>query len=128
MTFYYGPKIDSTAYHDQMHDLYFGGEGRPPVATRDLPRQELDLTIDHKLGRDFPVHLREALWQANRRIRRRQLLVLFLALVRKALGASEPVENALYRMVIRQYGRILSLAELSAMVDVPVATLEALPH
>jgi hypothetical protein len=115
----YGQRLDAPTYGQQslaLHQALYGAKGKAAAALR---RRELDLTIDHRLGLDVPQAQRDALWRAQQRIERRKLPLLAMGLLRKALGATHPLEEPLYRLVLREYGHVLSGADLSAMVDLP---------
>lgn len=122
----YGQKLDAREYQRRVLELYERpGQlltGRQQTMLR---RRELELTIDHKLGVDFPLERREALWKAQQRLHRRHVPVLLLWLVGKAFGSKKSVEEPMYELVLREYGRVLSSSELSAMVDIPI---NQLPH
>lgn len=124
MTEPYGRKIDAQEYKQRVIALYEMPPTKPYKSkSANFRRHELDLTIDHRLGVDFPIERREALWRAQQRLNRRQLPILFLSLIRRSLGSKGPLEEPLYRLVLREYGKVLSGPELSAMVDIPVEDL-----
>lgn len=116
----YGKKLDDHTY--QQRALALAEQAGIATARQRamLRRDELDLTIDHRLGIDFPADRRESLWRAQQHIHRWHLPVLAWGLIRKGLGSRLPPDTWLYRLVLRAYSQALSSAELSVMVDLPV--------
>jgi len=70
----HGPRLTDEEYDRRVVGLH---EGRPPMPSREedraLRRAELELAIDHRLGRDFPAARRERLWQVLEQVERRRL-------------------------------------------------------
>ena len=82
-----------------------------PDAER-LARAELDITVDHRLGVDFPGDRRESLWHAQRRIERHRLrspLAGLAGVVARSIGLETGVRRA--------YADVLSPDELHAFLD-----------
>ncbi|MGJ3702683.1 hypothetical protein [Variovorax sp. AFSI2.2] len=80
-----------------------------------IERRELDLTIDYRLGIEFPKERREQLWRVQRQVEKRRLKFL----VGRIAGKLAPSwlygqTNWLARFVISEYGRILTPRELAA--------------
>ena len=81
---------------------------------RRLEREEFDLTVDHRLGADFPAERREALWIVHDRMRRRPLRTLWWALKRRLRpGAVRDQAHTLAQEVIDAYGTVLDQDELT---------------
>lgn len=125
MTTSYGERINEREYRRRVLALYEGPQHSKNThqSATSLRRRELDLTIDHRLGADFPRERREALWKAQQRLHRRKLPTLMMSFISKAFGSQRPIEEPLYELVLREYGRVLSPSELSAMVDIPTSQL-----
>src|SRR5215470_11283353 len=64
----YGPRLTDEEYEKRIISLYRDLPPLPsPDQDREVRRQELNLAIDHRLGRDFPEERRSALWTAQQR-------------------------------------------------------------
>lgn len=78
-----------------------------------LERNELDLSIDHHLGRDFPRERRDALWEAHQRLRRRRLRTALRAIFGAVFTRASPADaDPISRVVIRAYAAVLTRDEL----------------
>jgi hypothetical protein len=87
----------------------------PRAVRREIRRAELDLAIDHRLGRDFPPPRRQALWEVAEQVERRRMRLvprLLLNIVRT--GSLERAADRLARDMVAAYGRVLTPAELEA--------------
>ena len=69
----YGPRLDQPAYQRAVVELHERG-ARLPAAERAeaLRAGELELTIDHRLGRDYPAPQRARLQALHRELQQRQ--------------------------------------------------------
>jgi hypothetical protein len=80
----YGPRLTDEEYEKKIIALH---RDLPPVSSRVQERQvrrlELDLSIDHRLGRDFPRSKREALWAIQQQVEKKRGRLLFKYLLRK---------------------------------------------
>ena len=82
---------------------------------RGVRRAELNLTIDYRLGIAFPSARRDALWKIQERIEKRRFQLVLLHLIpvfkrrRDERGASR-----LARLLIQEFARVLTQAELTA--------------
>jgi hypothetical protein len=125
----YGPLLSGEEYERRIVALY---SGLPPVPSREqecqVRRQELDLAIDHRLGRDFPQSKREALWAIQERVeKKRGRLILkyvfrkffFKSLVRDAQGLSG--------YLVEEYAKVLDQRELDSFFGPEEARNPALP-
>ena len=87
----HGPRLSGEEYDRRVVRLH---EGRPPMPgrgeDRELRRAELDLAIDHRLGRDFPADRRERLWQVMQDIERRRLRLIGKHLLGRLVGRRRP--------------------------------------
>ena len=67
----YGPRLSNEEYDRRILSLY---RSLPPLPSHDqdteVRRQELNLAIDHRLGRGFPEERRSALWRFSSESRR----------------------------------------------------------
>lgn len=106
----YGSKISGMEYERRVVALH---RDQPPHLSREeqvrLRRQELEITIDHRLGVDFPRDKRDALWSAQRSLDRKVLTGALLAILGPRFHS-----NWLARMLFRDYARVLSAEDMVA--------------
>jgi hypothetical protein len=112
----HGPRLTDEEYDRKVVELY---RGLPPVPTREqdtrIRRQELELAIDHRLGKDFPRDRRDALWVIQQRVERRRKRLMFRHLVRSLLpGGVSRGANRLAGYLVDEYAKELNQAELKS--------------
>src|SRR5437899_6358553 len=105
---------------------------QPAMPTREQDRAarraELDLTIDPRLGVNFPADRREALWTLQERVeKRRRGLIVWHLLSRMWGGALERRAQGLARFLVREYAEVLTPAELESYFGSEEARNPALP-
>jgi len=110
----YGPRLSDEEYERRLTRLY---ENLPPVPTRkqdrQLRRQQLDLAIDHRLGRNFPRDRRQALWAVQQRLERKHFLHGWSYFLKRLLGRSRTGNaRGLADFLMEEYGKVLSKSEL----------------
>jgi hypothetical protein len=118
----HGPRLSGEEYDRRVVRIH---EGRPPVPSRDedreLRRAELDLAIDHRLGRDFPAERREQLWQVAQDVERRRLRLIGKHLLGRLLRRREPgpekAANRLAGWMVDRYAEVLDERELEAFFE-----------
>lgn len=116
----YGPRLTDDEYERRIIDLH---RGLPPMPTKaqdeDVRRIELELAIDHRLGRDFPQARRAALWAARQRVEKRRLRFALTHLVRRLFGRPSAYEGGpLAEGVRNEYAKVLSGPELERFLGV----------
>ena len=114
--FDHGPRLSGEEYDRRVVELH---SGLPPAPSRAqeqaAARRELDLAIDHRLGRDFPRERRDALWEVRRRVQRRRLRLMLRHLLRRLWPAGlARGAQGLAGFVVEEYGTVLSEPELEA--------------
>ena len=125
----YGPRLTDDEYERRIIELH---RGLPPMPTADqdraVRRQELELAIDHRLGRDFPRERREALWAAKERVEKRRLR-LGLKFLFKRLFARNVAREAqgLAGYMVDEYAKVLSPAELESFIGLERGQRPVLP-
>jgi len=125
----YGPRLTDDEYERRIVELH---RCLPPMPTadqdREVRRQELDLAIDHRLGRDFPRDRRDALWVAKERVEKRRLRLglkfLFKRLFAKSIGREA---QGLAGYMVDEYAKVLSKAELERFFGLKEGQRPALP-
>jgi hypothetical protein len=125
----YGLRLTDEEYERRIVELH---RGLPPIPTKAedeaVRRQELELAIDHRLGRDFPRARREELWAARQRIERRRLRFAVRHLLRRLFG--KPLVRDAQHLagdVADEYAKVLSGPELEQFLGVPEGERPALP-
>lgn len=88
---------------------------------RELRRAELDLAIDHRLGRDFPKERRERLWEVAQDVERRRLRLIGKHLLGRMLRRRQPgpekAANRLAGWMVDHYAEVLDERELEAFFE-----------
>lgn len=110
----HGPRLSQKAYEAGIVSLHTRDDhGQAPLTPAEYQRRELDLTIDHRLGVDFPLGRREALWHVQQRVtqRRGQVLWSWLTGVVSRRWLAHRVGRAAGALV-EEYGRVLDAQEL----------------
>ena len=125
----YGPRLTGEEYDKRIVELH---SNLPPVPTREqdrqVRRQELELTIDYRLGRDFPQHRREALWAIQQRVERKRFRLLFKYLLRKFFAKSLVRDaQGLASYLVDEYAKVLNQTELECFFGEEEAHHPALP-
>ena len=118
----YGPRLTGEEYDRAIVALH---ERLPPMPTREedraARRAELDLAIDHRLGREFPQTKRDALWQVMQSLERRRLRLIGRYLVARVfpLGGRwrERAGQGLARALVGQFSRVLTDRELESFFE-----------
>lgn len=110
----HGPRLSGAEYDRLIVALH---EDLPEVPSREQDRltrqKELHLTIDYRLGKNFPAKQREALWNVQERVERKRGRLLWKYLVRKLIGGSINREaQGLAGFLVDEYAKVLNQAEL----------------
>jgi hypothetical protein len=125
----HGPRLSQEEYERQIIALH---SGLPPCPSKEqdlrVRRKELDLAVDHRLGRDFPQERREALWAIQQRIERKRLRLMFKHLLKRlfARGLTRDAQN-LAAYLVDEYATVLTEAELDAFFGADESRNPALP-
>src|SRR4029077_16051268 len=125
----YGPRLSDEEYETRILSLY---RSLPPMPSsdqdREARRQELNLAIDHRLGRDFPEERRSLLWAAQRRIEKKRLRLAMKYLLRRFLARLLARDaQALAGYAAEEYGKVLSAEELRRFLVLEKYDTPALP-
>jgi hypothetical protein len=125
----YGPRLTDEEYQQGILSLYRGLPPMPsPEQDREVRRQELNLAIDHRFGRDFPAERRSALWAAQQRIEKKRLRLAAKYLLRSVVSrlfTRHAQELAGY--AAEEYAKVLSREELRRFLDLHEGERPALP-
>jgi len=125
----YGPRLTDDEYEQRIIELH---RGLPPMPTKAqdeaIRRRELELAIDHRLGRNFPPERRAALWAVRQRVEKKRLRFAFRHLLRRLFGG--PVAPSAQRLagdLMDEYAKVLSAPELERFLGVREGGRPALP-
>jgi hypothetical protein len=95
---------------------------------RQVRRTELNLAIDHRLGRDFPPERRELLWAIQQRVEKRRLWLAlkypFRRLFAKSLARGA---QGLAGYLVDEYAEVLTKAELKSFFSLEEGQRPVLP-
>jgi hypothetical protein len=125
----HGPRLCDEEYERRIFELH---RDLPPMPTEEEDRQvrrtELNLAIDHRLGRDFPPERRELLWAIQQRVEKRRLWLAlkypFRRLFAKSLARGA---QGLAGYLVDEYAEVLTKAELKSFFSLEEGQRPALP-
>ena len=125
----YGRRLTDQNHAQLVRDLYMGSPAMPSKdLDRTLRRKELDLSIDHRLGCDFPSDRREAMWKVAERVERKRGRLILRHLVRRIFPRSlANGANGLAGFMVDEYAKVLSPAELREFFDLEPGERPTLP-
>ena len=124
-----GPCLSDEEYDRKIIELYRGFPSMPTEEQdREVRRRELELAIDHRLGRDFPQERRLALIAVQQRLEKQSLGSAF----RYSLGKLLPKFIARHARflaadTVNAYAKVLSKPELARFLDLREGELPSLP-
>jgi hypothetical protein len=114
----HGPRLSDEEYERRIVHLH---EGLPPLPSREQDREvrraELDLAVDHRLGRDFPEQRRQCLWTIMQDVEKRRLRLIGKYLVTRLFARSSgPVRAAhgLAGVMVGRFAEVLDERELES--------------
>ena len=125
----HGPRLSVEEYERKIIELH---SGLPPMPTKDQDRlvrqMELNLTIDHRLGRDFPPERREALWTIQQRVEKKRLWLALKYPFRRFFAKSLARDaQGLAGFLVDEYAKVLTQSELKSFFDLQEGQRPALP-
>ena len=124
-----GPRLTDDEYESRIIELH---RGLPPMPTKEQDKEvrqaEMNLAIDHRLGRAFPTERREALWAIQQRVEKRRLRLIFKYLLRRVF-AKRLRQNALdlAGYMVDEYAKVLNTAELESFFGLQKGQRPVLP-
>lgn len=125
----YGARLSANEFQKQIVALHSGLPTDSKQQTQEeVSRRELDLTIDHRLGKDFPKERRDALWEIQREVERRRLRLILRWLLYSF--SHKPLYNQANRLagyLVDEYAKVLSPTELQAYFDLREGERPVLP-
>lgn len=125
----HGTRLSPKEYERQIVALYVGLPSSPSKEEEiGIRRRELDLTIDHRLGQDFPKDRREALWNIQQRVEKKRLRLMFHWLLH--FISYKPLysrANKLAGYLVDEYAKVLTKDELHAYFNLEENERPTLP-
>jgi hypothetical protein len=114
----HGPRLSDEEYERRVVRLH---EALPPMPSREQDREvrrvELDLAVDHRLGRDFPDQRRHRLWQIMEDVEKRRLRLIGRFLIGRLFARrAGPVKAAhgLAGVMVDRFAEVLDERELES--------------
>lgn len=125
----YGARLSDEEYDRAIIALHSNLPAVPSLKTRrDVRRCELDLAIDHRLGREFPRSKRDALWSIQQSVEKRRLWLALKYLLRRTLSRKLVKDaQALAGYLVEAYATVLTQEELEQFFGAEEAWHPALP-
>lgn len=125
----YGLCLSDEEYDERIIELH---RGMPPILSREqelkIRQQELELAIEHRLGRDFPRSKREALWAIQQKVDKKRFRLIFKYMLRKFFASSLARDaQGLAGYLVHEYAKVLSQKELESFFGAEEARYPALP-
>ncbi len=125
----HGLRLTDDEYERKIIELH---RALPPMSTteqdKEVRRAELNLAIDHHLGRDFPPKRREALWAIQQRVEKRRLRLAFKYFLRRFLAKRVAQEaQGLAGYMVDEYAKVLNEDELESFFGLQKGERPVLP-
>lgn len=125
----YGSRLSEEEYRSRILTLYRNLPPLPsPDQDRDVRWQELNLAVDHRLGRSFPEQRRKALWAVQQRIEKKRLRLGMKYLLRRFVSKLFLRDaQSLAGYAAEEYSKVLSSEELRCFLDLKQGEPPSLP-
>lgn len=125
----HGPCLTTQEFDRQIVALH---SGLPSHLSKEeeikLRRRELDLTIDYRLGRNFPQQRRAALWNIQQQVEKKRLRLIFFWLFRFiSYKWLYDRANKIGGYLVNEYAKVLTNDELHAYFDLKESEPQKLP-
>lgn len=129
----YSPRLSEQEYEQRVSELYTqAAEGQLSAAPQDIDNiikeKEFQLTIDYRLGINFPADKRAALWKAKQKVERQKLRLIgkYLKVSLKKRAFADGMQVMLERMM-EEFSKVLTPDELSAFMALQKGEKPVLP-
>ncbi|TSA50657.1 MAG: hypothetical protein D4R48_01005 [Nitrosomonadales bacterium] len=125
----YGLRLSDEEYDERIIELH---RGMPLTFSKEqelkIRQQELELAIEHRLGRDFPRSKREALWAIQQKVDKKRFRLIFKYMLRKFFASSLARDaQGLAGYLVHEYAKVLSQKELESFFGAEESRHPALP-
>ena len=110
----YGTRLSGEEYDKRIVALH---ANLPPVLStemeRKVRREELEITIDYRLGCNFPKYKRDMLWKVQEKVEKKRIFLIFKYLFRHIFKKNlvRSAQN-LAGYLVDEYAKVLSQDEL----------------
>jgi len=127
--FGYGPRLTDEEYDRKIIELHRGLIAKPTKEQDSaMRRKELELAIDHRLGINFPIDRREALWTIQARVEKKWRRLAFKYLLRKIFSRWFVLDvKKLTGFLVDAYAKVLTKDEIESFFDLKEGQLPSLP-
>jgi hypothetical protein len=129
----YSPRLSEQEYEQRVAQLYKqAAEGQLSAAPSNLDEtikeKEFQLTIDYRLGTNFPTEKRTALWNAKQRAEKQKLRLIgkYFQVSLKKRAFADGMQIMLERL-IEEFSKILTPDELNAFMALKKGEKPVLP-
>lgn len=113
----FGPRLTVDEYEKRIFELQQQLPAMPTIEQdREARHKQLNLAIDHRLGCNFPVERREALWRVQQRLEKKRLRLGLTYLLGRFFHPSNQARK-LARKVVSEYAKVLNEAELTSFLN-----------
>jgi len=120
----YGRRLSGDEYDKRVVELHRHASPMPSKEEdTEIRRRELNLSIDYRLGIDFPLHKREALWEIMQQVEKKRLWLGFKLGLRQLLFR-DPIPKEIRRgtdamaaVMVKEFSRILDAKELRSFFE-----------
>jgi hypothetical protein len=121
--------LTPTEYQKAITDLY---RDSPNDSAQDrermILRRELDLTIDHRLGRNFPQERRDALWAIQEQVEKRRFSLTFKYFLRRLFAKKTARDiQVITDFLVKEYAKVLTPEELQQYFGLQPGETPVLP-
>ena len=130
----YGKRLSGEEYDKQVIQLH---RYASPIPSKEedtkIRRQELSLSIDYRLGVDYPQQKREVLWEIQQRVEKRRLWLgikygLRLLLCKNTIPQQLPKQaNTLAGFMVNEFSSVLNEKELLSFFELEPGEKATLP-
>ena len=109
----HGPKLTQAQYDQRVCALSKGYNDMTPDQERAMKKDTLNISIDYKLGQNFPADRREQLWEVQSKIDKR----FAFNLVKAAITRPWDIFGGLSKPLVRGFSKVLDRDELKSFFD-----------
>jgi hypothetical protein len=112
----HGRKLTQKEFEYSITKLF---EGHEEINSDLIERKELELTIDYRLGINFPKERRDKLWLVHKKIENKRKYILANSLITNLLThiIGDYKVSKLIRYMLKEYSQVLSTDEMNDFFD-----------
>lgn len=120
----YGRRLSGEEYDSRVVEIHRQASPMPSKEEdAEIRRREFNLSIDYRLGVDFPLHKREALWEIMQQVEKRRLWLGFKHGLRLLLFRDSVPEklrqgtDAMAAVMVKEFSSVLNEQELRSFFE-----------